>query len=46
MSGRRVKRIRKVFEQQSKLKMGVDEASKSMYKTAWRSFKKSLKRRY
>ena len=42
MSGRRTKRVRKVFEQQS----GLKDTSQAEYKNAWHKFKKSLKRRY
>lgn len=46
MSGKRVKKLRKAFEQHSGLKMGIDEESKLLYKTTWRKFKKSIKRKY
>ena len=46
MSGKRIKKIRKVFEQMSGLKLGIIESENSTYKSAWHKFKKSLKRRY
>jgi hypothetical protein len=42
MSGKRTKKLRKVFEMQS----GLKDPTKSEYKTLWHRFKKDLKRRY